>query len=627
MSLEDRIDRMEHRLAAMETLVRQLVAGTGTTPATRPIAAPLPPPPSLSRSPAPVPAPAVETPRTAAPPVTSERWIGQRVFLGIGVIALLLAAGYLLKLSFERGWVSPVVRCVGGVIAGIAVGGVGWRVHPRYRVYGAAVIGCGAGIIYLSVWAAARLYGVVPSATGIVGLASVSIALAMIAYAIEVEALGTVAALGAFLAPVLVGREAANADLLLLYIGSMAVGLGLVAARRKWRLTALVVAASYFGVGIEGAGDRAVPWGVLVYGLLGGSAGLFLGLRERWWETRLLSFSGGWGLIAAASQRLATQWLVLGAGLVLAAPVWWHGIRWPRPLPLHWGSQGEGPGWSAGEELYFFATPMLVGWAVYGLAPARFDHAPGLLPFLISVPYLVTGYVKPRSAFAIVGAAAAGLAAMQRWDGTAEVWALLGLGVFWPALDRVFRRTDGRWYGLITLGVAAASLFGRVLDQRTAADAAFVGPWALALWGTTATVAVFAAGLWTVDPDREDTRLIGAGLWVVSGAMLLLGATGEIDRYFALRSAVHADATLAAGLGVSAWWLVFAATLVVLGFSRRLKPVRLGGLLVAGLAVVKVVVFDLSSLDALYRVGSVFLLGVVALSLAYLYYRFDQDDR
>ena len=50
-------------------------------------------------------------------------------------------------------------------------------------------------------------------------------------------------------------------------------------------------------------------------------------------------------------------------------------------------------------------------------------------------------------------------------------------------------------------------------------------------------------------------------------------------------------------------------------------------LAVAGLAVIKVVFFDLSSLDALYRVGSVFLLGLVALSLAYLYYRHDRAER
>jgi len=40
----------------------------------------------------------------------------------------------------------------------------------------------------------------------------------------------------------------------------------------------------------------------------------------------------------------------------------------------------------------------------------------------------------------------------------------------------------------------------------------------------------------------------------------------------------------------------------------------------AGLAVIKVLVFDLASLDALYRVGSVFILGLVFL-LAYLYHR------
>jgi len=37
-----------------------------------------------------------------------------------------------------------------------------------------------------------------------------------------------------------------------------------------------------------------------------------------------------------------------------------------------------------------------------------------------------------------------------------------------------------------------------------------------------------------------------------------------------------------------------------------------------------VIFHDLSSLDALYRVGSVLLLALVTLSLAYLYYRHDR---
>ena len=549
------------------------------------------------------------------------------MFLGIGVVALLLAAGYLLKLSFDRGWISPVLRCVGGVVTGLAVGALGWRLEPRYRTYGAALIGTGAGIIYLSIWAASELYGVLPSTSGIVGLALVSAALAMIAYAINVEALGVTAALGAFFAPILLGRNQANADLLLLYLFCMAAGLGMVAARRQWRLAALVVAASYFGVGTIGAADHAHPWGVLLYGLVGGSAGLYVGLRERWWETRLLTFGGGWTLLAVAGQRIPQHWAVLIAGLVLTAPVWWHGLRRPQVTPLHLGPRGAGPGWSAGEALYFFVTPILLGWAVHGLDAHFFDARPWLAPAIVAVPYLAAGYLRPRPAFAAVGATALGVSAVQRWDGVPQVWALLALAGLWALLDRRLDRTDGRWYGLLTLIAAAQQLFDGAAGIRGADDQAFVGPWPLALWGTVAVTFAFAARLWRVEGGREDTRLIRSGLWVAAGAMALFGVTGELRRFFELRSLTAETASLASGLAVSAWWLLYAATLVTVGFRLSLQPARVAGLAVAGLAVFKVVFFDLSSLDALYRVGSVFLLALVALSLAYLYYRYDRSER
>jgi hypothetical protein len=561
-------------------------------------------------------------------------WIGQRVFLAIGVTALLVAAGYLLKLSFERNWVTPAMRCVGGVVAGLITGAIGWRLHQRYRTYGAALVGAGAGIIYLSVWAASRLYGVLPSSVGIVGLALVSVALAMIAYAIDVEALGATAALGAFFAPVLLGSNRSNAGLLLLYLASMAAGLGLVSAERRWRIAMLVVAASYFGVGTVGAADQAAPWAVLIYGVIGGTAGLHIGLREGWWETRLLTFGGGWTLLHAAGERLDVPWPILIAGLILSAPVWWFGLRRPQLLPLSLLPSGDGeagarsaPGWSVGEAFYFITTPLLLAWAVHQLAPERFDETPGLVALIVALPYLLAGYLRPRPAFALIGAAAAALAATQHWTGPREVWALLGLALLWPALDYRLGRSDGRWYGLLTLLLALQVLFDGALAQRTAADAAFTGPWALSLWGSIAATAVLAAGLWPVDAGREDTRLIRAGLWAVAGAMTLFGVTEEIRRHFELRILSAESASLASGLAVSAWWLVFAAALVVLGFQRSLKPVRVGGLAVAGLAVAKVVLFDLSTLDALYRVGSVFLLALVALSLAYLYYRYDRTER
>jgi uncharacterized membrane protein len=240
---------------------------------------------------------------------------------------------------------------------------------------------------------------------------------------------------------------------------------------------------------------------------------------------------------------------------------------------------------------------------------------------------VVAGYLRARPAFAAVGAAALAVAAVQRWDGVSQVWALLALAILWSALDLGLGRTDGRWYGLLTLAAALQQLFDGAAGVRRANDDAFVGPWALALWGATATTAAFAARLWRVEPGREDTRLIRSLLWIGAGAMALFGVTGELRRYFDLRSLSRETAGLAAGLAVSAWWLLFAAGLVTLGFRLSLQPARIAGLCVAGLAVAKVVFFDLSSLDALYRVGSVFLLALVALSLAYLYYRHDRSER
>jgi len=620
MSETERMDNLERRLAALEEEVKALAAGKGGSwqagqRAVQP-AAPLRQTTSAPPQPATSP-----RPRFPTSPLSSEQWIGQRLLLAVGVVALILAAGYLLRLSFDRGWISPVMRCVGGVAAGLVVGAIGWRLHPRYRTYGAALIGCGAAIIYLSVWAAARLYGVLPPTTGILGLALVSVALAMIAFAIDVEALGTTAAVGAFFAPLLLGRNNADADLLLLYLACMAAGLGFVAARRRWRLTMFVVALSFFGVAYTGAADRGNPWGVLLYGVLGGSAGIHLGLREQWWETRLLSFSGGWTFTAAASRNLDYPWAILAAGVALAVPVWWYALRTERALPLSLAATRGATTWSPGEALYFLLTPVLLGWAVHQLGPAWFDSHPGAVSLLVALPYLAAGYQRPRPAFALIGAAALGLAAWQHWHGVPRVWALLLLALLWAAVDHATARTDGRWYSLATLWAALDQLFGEALLRRTAEDPAFIGSYALALWGTAAAAIALAAGLWRRTAQPASTPLIQGGLWILAGALVLFGATAEIQRYFQLKTVPAYTASLAAGLAVSAWWLVFAAALVALGFRRGLKPVRLAGLAVAGLAVVKVLVFDLSSLDALYRVGSVFILGLVFLLLAYLYHR------
>ncbi len=78
-------------------------------------------------------------------------------------------------------------------------------------------------------------------------------------------------------------------------------------------------------------------------------------------------------------------------------------------------------------------------------------------------------------------------------------------------------------------------------------------------------------------------------------------------------------APLAGDLALSVWWLLFAGGLVFLGFRLNHKLIRSIGLGVAAFAGLKIVLYDLANLEALYRVGSFLALALIALAVAYAY--------
>ena len=142
MSDQDRLDRLERRVLQLENLMRRLLqeAPQGTVAPTA--AAPAAEPRQAEESPAPrpfvaapevgAPGPVTPAPLAApAPALDGEQWVGQRGLLAVGVVAVVLAAGYLLKLSFDRGWISPAMRCLGGALAEIAIGALGWSLTTK----------------------------------------------------------------------------------------------------------------------------------------------------------------------------------------------------------------------------------------------------------------------------------------------------------------------------------------------------------------------------------------------------------------------------------------------------------------------------------------------------------------
>src|SRR5437867_9784157 len=154
---KDLIEQLERRVATLENMMRRLTFVANTAEQLR--SAP------RTSTPRPQVTPVVHAAIPGAPAAARgggdlEQWFGQRGLLAVGVAALLIAATLFLKYAFDRGWISPLLRAIGAVVAGIAVAAWGhYRIARSegggMRRFGAAMIGAGSGLVYSGLWAAA----------------------------------------------------------------------------------------------------------------------------------------------------------------------------------------------------------------------------------------------------------------------------------------------------------------------------------------------------------------------------------------------------------------------------------------------------------------------------------------
>lgn len=132
-----------------------------------------------------------------------------------------------------------------------------------------------------------------------------------------------------------------------------------------------------------------------------------------------------------------------------------------------------------------------------------------------------------------------------------------------------------------------------------------------------------------VDND-ERTSLVPV---MVAGAniLALIALSAEALGYYAVKiragqatAAALIDLHLAQRLSLSLVWAVYGGVMLAVGMSRRSKLLRMMALGLLGLTILKVFLFDLSSLEKLYRIISFIVLGAILLAVSFLYQRYRQ---
>jgi uncharacterized membrane protein len=617
MDESDRIDALETRLDRVESELRNLIDAIDVARAEgREVAASAAASDSEPSAPS-VPDPS-STPLPAAPPRRPERpprarrdleaWFGENALLVVGVLALVAAAGFALKHAIEQGWISPALRVLAGLAAGLGLAIYGEvTVRRGLHRFGAAAIGAGAALAYLAMWAAAGPYAFVSPGVGLAALAMLSGLVLASAWRSDEPYLGAMAAAGAYLVPFVLGDVSTSADLLLAYSALVTVAMAPIAGLNGWRATVTIALVGFFWSAAAALGPANPAW-LAIYLAAGGGAAVALARGATWRAHEIGAWLAAWLglLIAAAEAGDPGSWSFVVAPALLVAPGW---------LSARLSGRAAGAGGPRLRRWMFVSAALL--WTVVALSggPPAAEEWPLAVAAAIAFPYLLPALRRELPPLFVAGIGVLALGVSHQWSATDVTLGWCALIAATALLTRRAPLSRARWVGVALGLVAMWRLLSFDLYARPEADPALVGAWPLALYTLLAAIALLAIDGW----DEEGVYRTGGVAvnlrvvtWLLAGILLLSGGTVEINRL---------DISgLATGLSVSAFWLLYAGGLLAFGFRANSKAVRVTGLVVAALAIWKVAFYDLANLDALYRVGSFTLLALIALVGARAYH-------
>ena len=174
---------------------------------------------------------------------------GGNLMVRVGVVVLLFGFAFLVKYAAARNLVPLEIRLAVAFAAGVGLLLLGWRLRSRRFGYAVALQGGGVGVMYLTLFAAARLFHMVPLPLTfgvMVGLVVFSGILAVLQNAASMAVLG---AAGGFMAPVLLSTGTGSHVMLFAYYALLNAGIFGIAWFKAWRWLNLLGFVFTFGIG------------------------------------------------------------------------------------------------------------------------------------------------------------------------------------------------------------------------------------------------------------------------------------------------------------------------------------------------------------------------------------------
>jgi len=174
---------------------------------------------------------------------------GGNLIVRVGVIVLFFGVAFLLKYAAEHSQLPMELRLVGVALGGVLMLGFGWRLRHQRESYALALQGGAVGLLYLTVFAALRLYNLIPASMAFVLLLLFVAFSALLALLQNSRALAVLGSAGGFLAPLLISTGEGSHVALFGYYLLLNGGILAIAWFRAWRILNLLGFGATFVIG------------------------------------------------------------------------------------------------------------------------------------------------------------------------------------------------------------------------------------------------------------------------------------------------------------------------------------------------------------------------------------------
>lgn len=169
------------------------------------------------------------------------QWIGQNLFVKLGVFSLILASIWFFYMAVEEYWINESVRIWIGILSSFPILWYGFKTRESRPYLSPSLLGLGIAVLFSAYYSGYVWYDLYGTETCFVGLILLSLTAVGISYAEKSEVLFGFASLGVFLSPILVSTGQNSYPFLFTYLLIWNLLFYWIRKEMEWKIIPLLI--------------------------------------------------------------------------------------------------------------------------------------------------------------------------------------------------------------------------------------------------------------------------------------------------------------------------------------------------------------------------------------------------